>query len=137
MARVIGLAPGQEFEFTDKTLYQPFEDITVEEALKLAYASRSDYQAAVNDLRAAEYSRKAAVAGYYPSLSFNADFGAGGSHPSTATEVFDVRGTLRSQSSRAAAFMAIFCRPTPDSTRAGNDWTISVRKLTLTCVPRS
>ena len=34
------------------------------------------------------------MAGYFPSLSFNADYGAGGAHPSTATQVFDVRGTL-------------------------------------------
>jgi outer membrane protein TolC len=45
-------------------------------------------------VRAAEFSRKAAVAGYYPTLSFNADFGAAGAHPSTSTQVFDVRGTL-------------------------------------------
>jgi len=94
VARVIGLAPGQEFELTDKSLYQPFEGISVDEALKRAYASRSDYQAAVRALRAAEFTRKAAVAGYFPSVSFNADYGAGASHPSTATEVFDVRGTL-------------------------------------------
>ena len=94
VARVIGLAPGQEFEFTDKSPYQPSEAISVDDAVKRAYATRSDYQAAVTDLRAAEYSRKAAAAGYLPSLSFNADYGAGGSHPSTATQVFDVRGTL-------------------------------------------
>jgi outer membrane protein TolC len=94
VARVIGLAPGQEFEFTDKSPYQPFENITVDEALKRAYASRSDYLAAMTDVRAAEFSRKAAVAGYLPSLAFNADYGAGGAHPSTATQVFDVRGTL-------------------------------------------
>jgi outer membrane protein TolC len=94
VARVIGLAPGQEFEFTDKSPYQPFEEITVDEALKRAYASRSDYQAAMTDVRAAEFTRKAAVAGYFPSLSFNADYGAGARHPSTATQVFEVRGTL-------------------------------------------
>jgi outer membrane protein TolC len=94
VARVIGLASGQDFEFTDKSPYQPFEGITVDEALKRAYASRSDYQAAMTDMRAAEFSRKAAVAGYFPSLSVNADYGTGGSHPSTATQVFDVRGTL-------------------------------------------
>jgi len=94
VARVIGLAPGQEFEFTDKSPYQPFEIITVDEALKRAYASRFDYLAAQTDVRAAEFSRKAAIAGYLPSLSFNADYGSGGSHPSTATQVSDVRGTL-------------------------------------------
>lgn len=94
VARVIGLAPGQEFEFTDKSPYRPFEGITIDEALKRAYTSRSDYLAAMTDVRAAEFSRKAAVAGYYPSLAFSADYGAAGSHPSTATQVFDVRGTL-------------------------------------------
>jgi outer membrane protein TolC len=94
VARVIGLAPGQEFEFTDKSPYAPLENITVDEALGRAYASRSDYQAAMTDVRAAQFSRKAAVAGYLPSLSFNADYGLGGSHPSTATTVADVRGTL-------------------------------------------
>jgi outer membrane protein TolC len=94
VARVIGLAPGQEFEFTDKSLYEPFEGISVDEALKRAYATRSDYQAAMADVRAAEFSRKAAVAGYFPSLSLNADYGLGGSHPSDATPVADVRGTL-------------------------------------------
>ncbi|MGA8103631.1 MAG: TolC family protein [Candidatus Acidiferrales bacterium] len=94
VARVIGLAPGQEFELTDKSPYQPFEGIAVDAAVKRAYASRADYQAVLSDVRAAEFLRKAAVAGYLPSLSFGADYGTGGSHPSTATQVFDVRGTL-------------------------------------------
>jgi len=94
VARVIGMAPGQEFEFTDKSPYQSLEIITVDEALQHAYASRSDYQAAMSDVHAAEFSRKAAVAGYLPTVSLNADYGLGGSHPSTATPVADVRGTL-------------------------------------------
>jgi outer membrane protein TolC len=95
LARVIGLAPGQEFQLTDKSLYQPFAGITLEEALKRAYTSRSDYQAALADVRAAEYSRKAAEAGYYPSLNFSADYGLAGNYPTTITHgVFDVRGTL-------------------------------------------
>jgi len=94
VARVIGLAPGQEFELTDNSLYQQFEGMTVEEALKRAYDTRSDYQATQAEVRAAEISRKAAEAGYYPSLSFNADYGTAGAHPSTATQVLDVRGTL-------------------------------------------
>lgn len=94
VARVIGLAPGQEFEFTDKSPYQPFDTITVGDALNRAYVSRSDYQAATAEVRAAEFSRKSAVAGYFPSLSFNADYGVGAAHPSTATQVYDVRGTL-------------------------------------------
>jgi len=94
VARVIGLAPGQEFELTDKSLYQEFQAMTVDEALQRAYASRSDYQAAIAEVRASEFSRKAAVAGYFPSLSFNGDYGTGGAHPSDSTQVYDVRGTL-------------------------------------------
>src|SRR5258708_12414589 len=48
----------------------------------------------MTDVRVAEFSRKAAVAGYFPSFSFNADYGAGALHPSAAKQVFDVRGTL-------------------------------------------
>jgi outer membrane protein TolC len=94
VARVIGLSPGQEIDFADKSPYQPFENMAVDEALTRAYASRSDYRAAMSDVRGAELSRKAALAGYLPSLSFNADYGTGGAHPSTSTQVYDVRGTL-------------------------------------------
>jgi outer membrane protein TolC len=94
VARAIGLAPGQEFELSDKSPYQQIENMTVDQALIRAYASRSDYRAATADVRAAELSRKAAVAGYLPSLSFGADYGTGGAHPSDATRVYDVRGTL-------------------------------------------
>jgi outer membrane protein TolC len=95
LARVIGLAPGQQFELADKSPYQPFAGLTVDEALKRAYASRSDFQAALAGMRAAEYSRKAAAAGYLPSLSFTADYGLAGTYPDVSTHgVFDVRGTL-------------------------------------------
>jgi outer membrane protein TolC len=95
LARVIGLAPGQEFDLTDKSLYQPFTGVSLDEALKRAYATRADYQAVLADVRAAEYSRKAAVAGYYPSLAVNADYGLAGTIPGLATHgVYDARGTL-------------------------------------------
>jgi outer membrane protein TolC len=94
VARVIGLAPSQQFDLTDKSPYQPLENITIDEALQRAYASRSDYRAAMSDVRAAELFLKAAGAGYLPSLSFDADYGTGGAHPSDATRVYDVRGTL-------------------------------------------
>lgn len=94
VARAIGLASGQEFELTDKSPYQAFEGITVDDALKRAYATRSDYRAAMSAMLAAELSRDAALGGYFPSLTFSGDYGVGGAHPSNATPVFDVRGTL-------------------------------------------
>lgn len=95
LARVIGLAPGQEYELTDKSPYQPFAGMSVDEALKRAYESRSDYQAALADERSAQYSRRAAEAGYLPSFSVSADYGLAGTYPNVSTHgVFDARGTL-------------------------------------------
>ena len=95
LARVIGLAPGQQYELTDKTPYQPFAGLTVDEALKRAYMNRSDYQAALADVHAAEYSAKAAKDGYMPSLSVSADYGLAGTYDGLNTHgVMDVRGTL-------------------------------------------
>ena len=95
LARVIGLAPGQQFELADKTPYQPFAGMTVEQALKRAYDSRSDFQSALADVRAAQFSRKAAAAGYLPSVSLSADYGLAGTLPNISTHgVFDARGTL-------------------------------------------
>jgi outer membrane protein TolC len=94
LARAIGLAPGQEIELSDKSPYEPFEGITVEEAERRAYESRSDYQAAQATVRAAEFAHKAALAERYPSVSLNADYGVAGVHPDQSHGVMDVRGTL-------------------------------------------
>jgi outer membrane protein TolC len=95
LARVIGLAAGQAYDLTDKSPYEPFTAMTLDEALQRAYASRSDYMAASATERAAEYTKKAARAEYLPSLSFSADYGVAGTYSTLATHgVFDVRGTL-------------------------------------------
>ena len=95
LARVIGLAPGQQYDLTDKSPYEPFTAMTLDEALQRAYGSRSDYMAASATVRASEYSKKAARAEYLPSLSFSADYGVASTYPSLSTHgVFDVRGTL-------------------------------------------
>jgi outer membrane protein TolC len=95
VARVIGLAPGQQFELTDTSLYQPFTGLTVEEALKRAYANRSDFRAALADVHASEYALKSAKDGYLPTLSFSADYGVAGPYDTLTTHgLMDVRGTL-------------------------------------------
>jgi len=95
LARTIGLAPGQQFDLTDNSPYSPFPGMTVDEALKQAYAQRSDFQAATADVRAAEYSKRAAQAEHYPSLAVTGDYGAASKLPNlNAASVYDVRGTL-------------------------------------------
>jgi len=95
LARVIGLAAGQQYELSDKSPYEPFTAISLDEALQRAYASRSDFMAASATLRAAEYTKKAARAENYPTLSFSGDYGLAGTTSTLTTHsVFDVRGTL-------------------------------------------
>ena len=136
VARVIGLAPGQEFELTDKSPYQPFEGITVDEALKRAYASRSDYQAAMADVRAAEFSRRPrspAICRRFPltpTMAREARILPRRRKCSTCVE------RCRFRFFREAAFMATFCRPMQNSSKARSAWKISGRRSTPTFAPR-
>ncbi len=94
LARVIGLAPGQQFELADNAPYQDFPIPDVATSLQRAYSLRSDYQAAQKKLRAAELELSAAYAGYYPSLNFAANYGDIGKVPGSLLPTFGVVGTL-------------------------------------------
>ena len=94
LGRVIGLPPGQEFALSDKAPYEPLTTIGLEQSLQRAYASRSDYQAALEQVRASERFRKAATAEYFPTLGMNADYGDLGVNPGNSHGTFEVSGTL-------------------------------------------
>jgi outer membrane protein TolC len=94
LARVIGLPPGQEFLLTEKAPYQELTPLPLEAYLQRAYASRSDYQAAQAQVRAAELSRRAATAGYYPSLDVSANYGDIGVTPAHSNGTWQVNGGL-------------------------------------------
>ena len=94
LARVIGLPPGQQFVLTEKAPYQAMTPLSVDQYLQRAYASRSDYQAAQAQVRAAELSRRAATAGHYPSLDVNANYGDIGVNPAHSNGTWQVDGGL-------------------------------------------
>jgi len=94
LARIIGLALGQEFMLSDKAPYDMLIPPTLEEGLRRAYASRSDYQAALAQTRAAEFSRRAATAERYPSFDLEGDYGDIGVNPGNSNGTFHVAGTL-------------------------------------------
>ncbi len=94
LARVIGLPPGQEYILADTVPYAPLAQMTLEEALRRAYASRSDYQAAAQRVRGAEYFRDAATAEHYPSLNLGGYYGDAGIRPGSSHGVFQVAATL-------------------------------------------
>lgn len=94
LARIIGLPPGQEFLLADKAPYAPLTTEGLEQSLERAYASRFDYQAALSQVRAAELSRRAATAEYFPSLGIEADYGDIGVSPFRSNGTYHVDGTV-------------------------------------------
>jgi len=94
LARTIGLATGQEFNLTEREPYEPLTPMSLEEALRRAYTSRADYQAAVQQVRGAERFRSAATAEHLPSLNFAGNYGAAGVNVSDSHGVFEVGATL-------------------------------------------
>jgi len=79
LARVIGLPTGQDFRLTDSVPYAPLAGITLDQALKQAYATRPDYLSARAQVRAAELALRAAAAENYPRLSTDTNVGDIGS----------------------------------------------------------
>src|SRR5208283_1645508 len=94
LARVIGLAPGQEFELADKAPYEAFPLPDIETSLQRAYSLRSDYKAARDRLAAAQLERSAAMAGYFPTVDMAVNFGEIGPVPADVAPTYMVAGTL-------------------------------------------
>jgi outer membrane protein TolC len=92
LARVIGLAPGQEFLLTEKAPYAVLTPLPIEVYLQRAYLSRSDYQSAQAQVRAAEFARRGAAAGRYPTVDLSANFGDIGTTPGQSNGTWQVNG---------------------------------------------
>jgi outer membrane protein TolC len=94
LARIIGLAPGQQFELVEKAPYEALTPQPIDTYLESAYNSRADYQAAQAQLRAAEITRRGATAGHYPSLDVSANYGDIGVNPGQSNGTWQVAGGL-------------------------------------------
>ena len=94
LVRAIGLPVGQEIALTSKAPYDSFTTLGIEQSVQRAYASRSDYLAAVQQVRSAEHYRKGATAEYFPSIDLTADYGDLGVNPGNSHGTFAVAGRL-------------------------------------------
>jgi outer membrane protein TolC len=94
LARVIGLAPRQEFELADKAPYDPFPVPELETTLQRAYQLRSDYKAASDRLASAQLERSAATAGYFPTIDVAGNYGEIGNVPNAVLPTYQVVATL-------------------------------------------
>lgn len=92
LARIIGLPSGQEFVLTEKAPYQALTPLPIDVYLQRAYSSRSDYQAAQAQVRAAELAHRAAAAGRYPTVGVDANYGDIGVTPAQSNGTWQVNG---------------------------------------------
>ncbi|MFY9950043.1 MAG: TolC family protein [Candidatus Sulfotelmatobacter sp.] len=92
LARIIGLPSGQEFVLTEKAPYQALTPLPIDVYLQRAYTSRSDYQAAQAQVRAAELAHRAAAAGRYPTVGLDANYGDIGVTPAQSNGTWQVNG---------------------------------------------
>ena len=95
LARAIGLAVGQPFETSDAIPYSPLPPVSFEQALGDAYRNRPDYLQAQSLIRAAELARSAAVAGRFPTIGFDGDYGTIGRTPGNSHGTFTAAATLQ------------------------------------------
>jgi outer membrane protein TolC len=78
LARAIGLPLGQAFDLADQLPYVDPGVQNIDEALRTAYASRSDFLAAQRAVESAQQQLSAAHAERYPALAVNGDYGRQG-----------------------------------------------------------
>jgi outer membrane protein TolC len=94
LVRAIGLPVGQEIALVSKAPYDALTTMGIEASLQRAYASRSDYLAAAQQVRAAEYYRRGATAEYFPTIDATADYGDLGVNFGNSHGTFTVAGRL-------------------------------------------
>jgi outer membrane protein TolC len=75
LGRAIGLPLGQQFELAEQLPYSEVNPPTVEDALNVAYRSRSDFHAALDSEKSAALTLSAARGERYPVVAVNGDYG--------------------------------------------------------------
>ena len=75
LSRAIGLPVGQQFELEDQIPYSDIAPPTLEDALKMAYKSRSDFRAALSSEKAATQTLSASKGERYPVIAANGNYG--------------------------------------------------------------
>jgi outer membrane protein TolC len=75
LGRAIGLPLGQQFALADALPYSDISPLSIDEALQIAYKSRSDFRSALGSQKAAGQTLSAAKGERYPTVAVNGDYG--------------------------------------------------------------
>jgi outer membrane protein TolC len=95
LLRVLGLPVHQQIRLVSRVPYRPLPKVAEEEALQRAFATRPDYLAAQEQLKAAELQKKAAQAERLPTVGISGDYGVLGTHPDNAFPTWSVNAGLK------------------------------------------
>jgi len=95
LLRVLGLPVHQQLRLVSRVPYRPLPKIEEEEALQRAFATRPDYLAAEQQLKAAELQKRAAEAERLPTVGLAGDYGVLGTRPDNAFSTWTVSAGLK------------------------------------------
>ena len=95
LVRMIGMAPSEQYELTDRVRFAAAPDLSLDAALAMAREGRADLRAAAAHVVAAERALAAARAERAPSLGLNLDVGSIGTTPWEARSTYSVVGVVR------------------------------------------
>ena len=136
LVRAIGLPVGQEIALISRAPYDVLATAGIEQSLQRAYASRSDYLAAAQQVRAAEYYRKGATAEYFPTIDMTADYGDLGINFGNSHGTFAVAGRLNIPIFQGGKVTLTCCNPKPRCARRAPSWEICAARLNMRSAPR-
>lgn len=102
--REIGLPAQQEIQLTDTEPYADLATMNIDEAKRIAYQSRQDYQGLQAQIRAAQWQQKAAKWERLPTLDFSGNYGVTGVAGGLYHGTFIAQGTLKVPIFREAKF---------------------------------
>ena len=75
LGRAIGLPLGQQFELADALPYSDITPLSVDDALQIAFKSRSDFRSALDSQKAAAQTLSAVKGERYPTVAANGSYG--------------------------------------------------------------
>jgi len=95
LLRVLGLPVHQPIKLVSRVPYKPLAKVSEEEALQRALATRPDYLAAEQQVKAAELRKKAAEAERLPTFGVSGDYGVLGTHPDNVFPTWTVNAGVK------------------------------------------
>jgi outer membrane protein TolC len=94
LARAIGLPLGQAYDLVDRLPYADLDPQGVDDALRTAITSRSDFRSAQRAVETAQHQLGAVRAQRYPAFAVNGDTGWQGVTLSTSRNIFSVQAAV-------------------------------------------